>query len=228
MDDSSHKVLIWDLPVRVIHWLLVICFFGAYLTSEIEELKILHFTLGYTLAALIVVRIVWGFIGTAHSKFINFVHGPKAVINYLQSVIHRKHTPDVGHNPAGALAILALLFAGLLVTFTGWSTLHQIFGEWTEEVHEVLANVMLAIVCVHIFAVVGSSFLHKENLVKAMVTGQKKAADKDAIPGAKPLLAIALLIAVLSFWEYQYKHFSEGGIDGIAALAEDNHHAEEE
>ena len=228
MNDSSHKFLIWDLPVRVIHWLLVICFFGAYLTAEIDELKVVHFTLGYTLATLIVVRIFWGFTGTTHAKFINFVQGPRAVIKYLQSVMHREHSTDAGHNPAGSLAILALLLAGLVVSFTGWSTLHQIFGEWTEEVHEVLANVMLAIVCLHIFAVVGSSFLHKENLVKAMVTGQKKAQDKDAIPGPKPLLAIALLVGVLSFWGYQYTHVTEGGIDGTAALVEGNDHAEED
>ena len=228
MNGSSHKVLIWDLPVRAIHWLLVICFFGAYFTAEIDELKIIHFTLGYTLGALIVVRIVWGFTGTTHARFINFVHGPRAVIHYLKSVIHREHPTDAGHNPAGALAILALLLAGLLVSFTGWSTLHDTVGEWTEEVHEVLANIMLAIVCVHIFAVVGSSFLHKENLLKAMITGQKKAQDKDAISGTKPLLAIALLIAVLSFWGYQYTHVAEGGIDGTVALAEDDHHEHED
>ena len=228
MNGSSHKVLIWDLPVRLIHWLLVICFFGAYFTAEIDELKIIHFTLGYTLAALIVVRIVWGFTGTTHARFINFVHGPRAIIHYLKSVIHREQPTDAGHNPAGALAILALLLAGLLVSFTGWSTLHDIVGEWTEEVHEVLANIMLAIVCVHILAVVGSSFLHKENLLKAMITGQKKAQDKDAIAGTKPLLAIALLIAVLSFWGYQYTHVAEGGIDGTAALAEEDDHHEQE
>jgi cytochrome b len=227
MDDSSHKVLIWDLPVRLIHWLLVVCFFGAYITAEITELKIVHFTLGYTLAALIVIRIAWGFIGTTHARFSNFVRHPKAAIHYLQSMIRREPTTDVGHNPAGALAILALLSFGLLVTFTGWSTLHEIVGEWAEEVHEVLANIMLGIVVIHIVAVVVGSFLHKENLVRAMITGKKSAPHKDAIPEAKSLLAIALLTAVLSFWFYQYNHATEGGVDGIAALDEVNEHAEE-
>lgn len=227
MNDSSHKVLIWDFPVRLIHWLLVICFFGAYFTAEIDKLKIVHFTLGYTLAALVIVRIVWGFFGTTHAKFRNFVRHPMAAIHYLRSAIQHEHPTDIGHNPAGALAILALLFLGLLVSFTGWSTLHQIYGEWAEEAHEVLANVMLTIVVIHIVAVVGASFLHKENLVKAMITGKKSAQDKDAIPESKSLLAIALLTAVVSFWFYQYDHAADGGIDGIAALAEENEQSDE-
>jgi cytochrome b len=227
MDDSSHKVLIWDLPVRLIHWLLVICFFGAYITAEIDELKIIHFTLGYTLAALIVIRIAWGFIGTTHAKFSNFIRHPKAAISYLRSMIRREHPTDVGHNPAGALAIVALLSLGLLVSLTGWSTLHEMVGEWAEEVHEVLANFMLVIVVVHIVAVVGGSFLQKENLVKAMITGKKTALDKDAIPESKSLLAIALLLAVLSFWFYQYDHAAEGGIDGMVALDQENEHSDE-
>ncbi len=227
MDDSSQKVLIWDLPVRLIHWLLALCFFGAYFTAEIDELKIVHFTLGYTLAALMIIRIIWGFLGTTHAKFRNFVRHPMAAIHYLRSMIRREHPTDVGHNPAGALAILALLFLGLIVSFTGWSTLHEIYGDWVEEVHEVLANIMLAIVVIHIVAVVGASFLHKENLVKAMITGKKTAQYKDAIPESKSLLAIALLTAVLSFWFYQYDHAAEGGVDGIAALDKENEHSEE-
>ena len=227
MDDSSHKVLIWDLPVRLIHWLLVICFFGAYITAEIDELKIIHFTLGYTVAALIVIRIAWGFIGTTHAKFSNFIRHPKAAISYLRSMIRREHPTDVGHNPAGALAIVALLSLGLLVSLTGWSTLHEMVGEWAEEVHEVLANFMLVIVVVHIVAVVGGSFLQKENLVKAMITGKKTALDKDTIPESKSLLAIALLLAVLSFWFYQYDHAAEGGIDGMVALDQENEHSDE-
>ena len=227
MDNSAHKVLIWDLPVRLIHWLMVVCFFGAYLTAEIVELKIVHFTLGYTLAALITVRITWGFFGTTHARFSNFVRHPKAAIHYLQSMIRREPPTDVGHNPAGALAILALLFFGLLVTLTGWLTLHELVGEWAEDVHEVLANIMLGIVIVHIVAVVVGSFLHRENLVRAMITGKKTAQHTDAIPESKSLLAIALLTAILSFWFYQYNHAAEGGIDGIAALDEVNEHAEE-
>lgn len=227
MDNSPHKVLIWDLPVRLIHWLMVVCFFGAYITAEIVELKIVHFTLGYTLAALISVRIAWGFFGTTHARFSNFVRHPKAAIHYLQSMIRRVPTTDVGHNPAGALAILALLSFGLLVTLTGWLTLHEIVGEWAEDVHEVLANIMLGIVLVHIVAVVVGSFLHRENLVRAMITGKKTAQHTDTIPESKSLLAIALLTAILSFWFYQYNHAAEGGIDGIAALDEVNEHAEE-
>ena len=227
MDDSAHKVLIWDLPVRLIHWLMVVCFFGAYFTAEVDELKIIHFTLGYTLAALIIIRIVWGFLGTTHAKFRNFVQHPIAAIHYLQAVIRREHTTDIGHNPAGALAIIVLLSLGLLVTFTGWATLHEIYGEWAEEIHEVLANIMLAVVVIHIVAVMGGSFLHKENLVKAMITGKKTAQHKDAIPESKSLLAIALLTAVLSFWFYQFNHAAEGGVDGIAALAEENEHSDD-
>jgi len=86
---------------------------------------------------------------------------------------------------------------------------------------------MLGIVVVHIVAVVVGSFLHRENLVRAMITGKKIAQHNDAIPESKSLLAIALLTAILSFWFYQYDHATEGGIDGIAALDEVNEHTEE-
>ncbi|HET7525957.1 MAG TPA: cytochrome b/b6 domain-containing protein, partial [Burkholderiaceae bacterium] len=102
-------VLVWDAPVRVFHWLMVLSFAGAYLTAESERWRLLHVTLGYTMAGLLAFRIVWGLIGTRHARFASFVRGRAAVMRYLRSLLGGRPEHHAGHNPAGAWAIVALL-----------------------------------------------------------------------------------------------------------------------
>ncbi|MDH5206909.1 MAG: cytochrome b/b6 domain-containing protein, partial [Hylemonella sp.] len=119
MTTESKKILVWDLPVRVFHWLLVLCFFGAYLSSESERWMLLHVTLGYTLGGLLAFRLLWGLWGTRHARFVNFVRGPMAVARYLGSLLRGRPEHHVGHNPAGALAVVLLLVLGAVTAFTG-------------------------------------------------------------------------------------------------------------
>jgi cytochrome b len=168
----------------VFHWLTVLSFAGAWLTAESERWRLVHVTLGYTLAGLVVFRVLWGLVGTRHARFASFVRGPAAVRRYLRSLLGGQPEHHTGHNPAGALAIVALLALALGVTATGWAGYNDVAASWTEEVHEVLANGMLALVLVHVAAVVLASRLHRENLVAAMITGHKQGSPQ--MPSAAP------------------------------------------
>jgi len=201
---QTRKVLVWDIPVRLFHWLIVLCFTGAYLTAESEQWRLLHVTLGYTMAGLVLFRIVWGLIGTRYARFSNFVRGPGAAVRYLGGLLRRRPEHYLGHNPAGALAIVALLLLALAVTGSGWALYNEIGGDALEEVHEFFANTMLALVFVHIAAVVLSSWLHHENLIGAMFTGYKKGAPEQGIRRAWRSVAVLMLAAVLGFWWLQW------------------------
>lgn len=217
---NTKSVFVWDMPVRLVHWLLAICFFGAYLTSDDEGANLLHVTFGYTLVALMTFRVLWGFIGSKYAKFSNFIRGPRAIFSYFESLIQQKPEHHIGHNPAGALAIVGLLLLGLAVGFSGFSALHEFGGGLGEEIHETVANLMLILVIVHICAVIASSLIHKENLVKAMLTGTKKVEPNQGITSTHRSLAFLLLLVIASFWTYQYLTSEQGGVDGIALISQ--------
>ena len=201
---GARGILVWDAPLRVFHWLLALCFAGAYLTAESDALRLVHVTLGYTMAGLVAFRLVWGLVGPRYARFASFVRGPAAALRYLRSLAGGQPQHHVGHNPAGALAIVALLGGTLLVAATGWANYHDIGGHWTEEVHEVLANAMLALVLLHVAAVLASSWLHRESLVGAMLHGYKQGAPGEGIGRPWRGLAALLLAAVLGFWCWQW------------------------
>jgi cytochrome b len=202
---SPRGILVWDLPTRVFHWLLALSFAGAYVTAESEHWRLVHVTLGYTVGGLIAFRLLWGLAGTRHARFASFVRGPAAVLRYLRSLFSGQPEHHVGHNPAGALAIVALLALGATLVLTGWSTYNEIGGEWLEELHEGVANTMLAVVLVHIAAVLLSSRLHHENLARAMLTGRKQGAPAEGIRRSWRVLGVLLLAAVLAFWVQQWR-----------------------
>jgi len=221
---QAGNILVWDVPVRVFHWLMVLCFAGAWLTAESERWRLLHVTLGYTMAALVVFRLVWGLVGTRHARFSAFVRGPAAVARYVRSIVQRQPEHHTGHNPAGALAILALLALAALITVTGWANYNEIAlpwpEKWMEELHEGAASVMLALVGVHVLAVVFSSRLHHENLARAMVTGRKAGPPSEGIRSAWHSLGALMLVAVLGFWWLQWQGAPSGGAgDGANADA---------
>lgn len=179
---------VWDLPLRIFHWLLVISFVIAYLTED--ELLDVHVLAGYLVLGLLVFRLVWGFIGNSYARFANFLCSPATSLNYLKDVFASKAKRYLGHNPAGA-AMIVLLLAGLLLTvLTGLAVYgaDQAAGplafigsaneQFWEETHEFFANLTLVLVIVHIAGVGVESFIHKENLAKAMVHGNKKSLDE--------------------------------------------------
>ena len=175
---EKSMIRVWDLPVRIFHWLLVLSFTGAFVTAESERLRDVHVMLGYTVLGLLAFRLVWALVGTRYARLSSFAFGPRAVADYLRSLLtmHPKHY--LGHNPAGSWVIYLLVLLGITAGATGYATYNDIGGEWMEDLHEGAANAMLALVFVHVAGVVVSSLLHRENLVKAMVTGYKPRHDE--------------------------------------------------
>ncbi|MBU3739986.1 MAG: cytochrome b [Rhodoferax sp.] len=205
------RILVWDAPVRVFHWLMVLCFAGAWLSAESERWRLLHVTLGYTLGGLVAFRLVWGLLGTRHARFASFVRGPAAIGRYLRSLWRGRPEHHTGHNPAGALAIVLLLgMSGVLVA-SGWAQYNELGGEWLEDVHEAAGNLMLLLAGVHVAGVVLASRLHHENLARAMVTGRKYGPPGDAVRRAWGTLAVLMLAAVLAFWALQYRSAPAAG-----------------
>lgn len=201
----QQKILVWDLPTRVFHWCLVLGFGGAYLTAEGERWRMVHVSCGYMVAALLGFRLLWGLIGSRHARFAAFVRGPLAVLRYLRALLRGTPEHYTGHNPAGALAIVALLMLGLLVCASGWAIYQDLAGGWVEELHEASVNVMLAIVGLHVAGVLMASFLYRENLVGAMFTGRKPGRPEDGIRRAWRGVALLLLAALLAIWWLQWQ-----------------------
>lgn len=194
------RILVWDVPTRVFHWSLALSFAGAYITSESERYRDIHVALGYILAALLVFRLIWGFAGTAYARFSSFSFKPSEVITYLKSLLGKSHAHYLGHNPAGSVAIYLLLALGIVTAISGVMLYWEIGGEDTfEELHEVAANGMLAVVLIHIAGVIVSSVLHKENLARSMLTGYKQGLADKAIQRNYLGLGIAMLLAIAVF-----------------------------
>ncbi|WP_126455128.1 cytochrome b/b6 domain-containing protein [Sulfuriflexus mobilis] len=187
--NNSNQIKVWDLPVRLFHWTLASAFFIAYLTED-EWLDI-HTFAGYTVAALVVFRLLWGFIGSRHARFSDFVRPPRETFAYLKDVVSLRPKRYIGHNPAGGAMVVALLLSLLLTVITGLSVygseemagpLAGLFtntpeyvAEAFEELHEFFANVTLLLVVLHVVGVIIAGIQHGENLIRAMFSGKKQA-----------------------------------------------------
>ncbi len=207
--NNDNTIKVWDIFIRIFHWSLVASFFIAYLTAEEENLW--HIYSGYTVLGLIIFRAIWGFIGSKYARFSSFLYSPAEAIQYLKELMKKKPTHYVGHNPAGAYMIFALLLSLFVVTLSGlklyaieeglgpfaeitseFSIIDNVYAdederddgyekeneqeeEFWEEIHEASTNFTLFLIFLHISGVIVASRLHHENLIKAMITGKKKA-----------------------------------------------------
>lgn len=171
----EQTIKVWDPFVRLFHWSLVVSFAVAWLTAD--EWDDLHEWAGYAAAGLIGLRLLWGLIGSKYARFAQFVRSRDTIIGYIRASIVGGEPRYIGHNPAGGLMIVGLILAMIGTATTGWMyTLNAFWGiEWVEETHEALANFMLILVLLHIAGVIFSSLRHKENLVRAMINGRKRA-----------------------------------------------------
>jgi cytochrome b len=196
----SQRILVWDVPTRVFHWLLVLSFGGAFLTAESERYRDIHVVLGYTLLGLIAFRLLWGFFGTRYAQFRSFLFKPAELVAYLVSLVKGNPVHYVGHNPAGSVAIWLLLALGISSGLAGVLLFQDIGGDMLEELHELLSYAMLTVVAVHVAGVVVSSVMHRENLVRAMITGIKCVGAGEGIRRSYAWLGAIMLAAVIGFW----------------------------
>ncbi len=169
---APRKTRVWDIGVRLFHWLLVTGVLGAYI---FESPRWLHLWLGYGVAGLIAFRLVWGFIGPRHARFTDFVPGPHRLITYLRDMAAGRERRYLGHNPAGGAMVMALLITLIAISVSGYMMgMDAYFGvEWVEDLHEALVNFLLLLVALHLGGVALASWRHRENLVVAMITGEK-------------------------------------------------------
>ena len=184
------EVSVWDPFVRIFHWLLVLLFTLAYVTGE--DVLSLHVYAGYAVFGLMLLRVLWGVMGTPHARFGDFVYRPSTVLAFLKDTVALRARRYLGHNPAGGAMILLMLASLLLVSLTGFAVYGieqgagplamlggagEFLEDACEEAHEFFANLMVLLVMVHIAGVVAESLIHRENLVKSMLTGRKRALD---------------------------------------------------
>ncbi|BCB25972.1 hypothetical protein SKTS_08580 [Sulfurimicrobium lacus] len=191
------SILVWDIPTRLFHWLFALSFVVAYVTAEADGWAAVHVFSGLLMLGLIVCRLIWGFAGSRYARFSSFLFSPVAGFRYLLDTLQGKAERHVGHNPAGSWAIYLLLLLGIGISVSGLALLTA--GEQFEDIHEVLANGALAVVVVHIVGVIAASFLHRENLPRAMLTGYKEGDESQAIRSSRPVSAIMLLALVAAF-----------------------------
>ncbi len=215
-----NTVRIWDLPVRLFHWLFAASCTVAWLSGDDPRYTDLHLYSGYLAVGLVIFRLVWGFVGGRYARFKQFVHGPVVVYSHLRRIFDSSQRHGPGHNPAGGWAILVMLGMVLLLAATGLVVLgsEEGFGPlagWFDiglgvtvhQWHEGLAWILLLVVLLHLAGVLLESRLQRQNLPHSMISGQK-AADRDmaerhnaTVSGGMVLLAFVTFSAV---WFYPY------------------------
>lgn len=173
-DPLPAEVRVWDPFVRIFHWSLAGLFMFAFATGD--EWDKPHEIAGYVIAGLVALRIIWGFVGSRHARFSDFVRGPGEVIRFIRDTLRFRAPRHLGHNPAGGIMVVALLLAISAVCATGYMMTTDAFWgtEWVEEVHEVTVYGTLGLVMLHVLGVIVASSEHSENLVRAMFTGRKR------------------------------------------------------
>lgn len=174
-------IRVWDPLVRVFHWGLAASFATAWVSAE--HWAPLHETAGYVAAGLVALRATWGLVGPRYARFSQFVRAPETIAAYLRAIVGGTERRFVGHNPAGGAMIVVLLAAMAATAASGWLlTTDAFWGSAAMRfVHSLLAHGLLALVLLHLAGVALASFRHRENLVRAMVVGLKRAAGPEDV-----------------------------------------------
>lgn len=175
---ASHRsvnIQVWDLWIRISHWSLLVTVAGSWWSRHNPDPW--HEILGYAVLVIAMARVAWGFFGSSHARFSQFVRSPRATWNYAQALRRKDRPHYLGHNPLGGWMIVALLFMSVSVCFSGWMyTTDRYWGvEWVETLHARLSDGLWLFVALHVAGVLFSSWHQRENLVLAMFTGRKRA-----------------------------------------------------
>lgn len=165
---------VWDPLVRLFHWGLVAAFLVAWATGD--ENNAVHIVAGYVVVGLLFLRVIWGFVGTQHARFSDFVRHPATVVAFLTDTLRMRAKRYVGHNPAGGAMVIAMLVLLGAISGSGYMlTTDAYWGtHWVKDVHEALVNLFFVLVALHLAGVVLASLEHRENLVRSMITGRKR------------------------------------------------------
>ncbi len=211
--------LVWDLPLRLFHWLLALSFLASWLSGRAGyDFRPVHMWLGYWMLGLLSFRLAWGFVGPRHARFTRFAPRPRALSAYVRSLLDGTARESIGHNPLGGLMVFAMLILLALQAGTGLFVFDDIMyggpyhdavssktAELLADLHHSVVNVIVVLVLIHIAAVLYYTLRKKQRLVRAMLTGRKDALlvpPGEAIPGSRIWLAIAMaaIAAAFVYW----------------------------
>lgn len=216
LNDSTHpapstnqaKRLVVDAPMRMFHWLFALSFIGAYITADSERWRLVHVTLGYTMAGLLVFRLLYGLLGPKPfglGVLWRKISSAPAWISALATTGSMdKINWRQGQNLLMSLLVVAMLCLVIPLTLSGYASYNEwgsgLWGDALEEVHELFANALLLMVLLHIALIAGLSIVRKSNVAQPMLTGRIPGKGPDLVPGNRLILALAILVAVLLFW----------------------------
>lgn len=192
---TKRRHLVWDLPTRVLHWLLTVglaaCFLFAQIGDEHSLLFSSHMIVGIVVGLLVGMRVLWGLVGSRYARFDSFLYSPASVIRYIQDAFRGQDQRHVGHNPGSSYAIWAMLSLSSLTCLTG---LMMAFGiEAGEELHSVCAYSLAAMIVVHVVGVVWYSIRHAENLTLSMIRGTKECDAGESISSNHTTVGLLIL-----------------------------------
>lgn len=200
---ESTKQLIWDLPIRVWHWLLTGALIGAAVISlalgEHSSLFPYHSILGLVMGLMVVLRIIWAFVGTRHARLASLAFPPGSLLSYLRGTIHGGAPRFAGHNPGAAYATIAMLVLILVIAGSGVALAQGVKG--VKEIHELSVYALLGVAGLHIVGVIAHTIRHREPIALSMIHGKKLAAEGDGIRTSRPLAAL-LFLAFVGGWAF--------------------------
>nr|WP_315463349.1 cytochrome b/b6 domain-containing protein [uncultured Rhodoferax sp.] len=211
-----------DAPTRAFHALFALSFLGAYLTAEGESMRLLHVTLGYTVAGLLVFRVVYGLIGPRQARLPQLWRKLQTAPQWLgsawQALAGRSGVGvnwNQGQNLLLALAVAALLLMVVPVTLTGYGSYHE-WGDWLEDVHGAFGDAFLVLVLAHIALIAVVSVLRRKNMAMQMVHGRTDGSGPDLVKRNHAWLAVLMLVAVLGYWSWEWQQSPNGLISAQA------------
>lgn len=213
--------LVVDAPTRMFHWLFALSFLGAYLTADGERWRLLHVTLGYTMAGLLAFRILYGLFGPRQARLSVLWRKASGIVPWLRASFAGGSPGAVnwrqGQNLLMGVAVVVLLAAVLPLTVSGIGTYNEWFGgDALEEVHEFFGNAMLAVVLAHLALILSLSILRRRNQATPMVTGRMPGNGPDLVQRNRVWLAALLLLAVLSYGAWEWQQSPNGLLAGSA------------
>jgi len=206
-----------DAPTRVMHWLMALSFVGAYVTADGERWRLLHVTLGYTLAGLLAFRVIWGLVGPRHARLSALGHKLQAAPRWLAGLKAGSPNWRLVQNLLLALSVAMLLALIAPLTLSGYGTYNEWTGEWLQEVHEFFGNALLVVVLGHVGLIAALSVLRGRSQVTPMLTGRVSGAGPDLLKSNHYSVAALLLAAVLGFWAWQWQQAPRGDVGAADA-----------
>ena len=232
---APQRRLVTDAPTRMFHWLFALSFLGAYLTAEGEHWRLLHVTLGYTMAGLLAFRVLYGVFGprTASLGLLwrKLAGAPAWLRSLPQTASLRQVNWRQGQNLLMVLAVVALLVIVVPLTLSGYATYNDwgnfLGGNWVEEVHEFLGEAILFVVLAHMGLIAVLSVLRRKNQALPMLTGRVQGPGPDLAKGNHGWLAAAVLACVLAFWAWQWDQAPELPAADATRWSE-NHHDDDD